>query len=69
MSNYPCFIFVMSFRFVFFLFYSFIHFLSNEQMGVEAAMVTGDNELVARNVAQQVGIKPEYPSFFLFFSL
>ena len=36
-------------------------------MGVDAAMVTGDNELVARNVAQQVGIKPEYPSSFSFF--
>eukprot|EP00026_Physarum_polycephalum_P002658 Phypoly_transcript_02666.p2 GENE.Phypoly_transcript_02666~~Phypoly_transcript_02666.p2 ORF type:complete len:384 (+),score=56.71 Phypoly_transcript_02666:1563-2714(+) len=29
------------------------------KMGIEVAMVTGDNELVARNVAQQVGIKLE----------
>lgn len=29
-------------------------------MGVEVAVVTGDNELVARNVARQLNIKQEY---------
>jgi magnesium-transporting ATPase (P-type) len=43
-------------------------------MGVDVAMVTGDNELVARNVAQHVGIKSEYlflakPLFFFFWHL